>query len=42
MFGHFDNKVLRLHRERMGPLVLDANLQPGEYRALTEGEIRQV
>ena len=42
MFGHFDNKVLRLHRERMGPLLLDANLQPGEYRALTDGEIRQV
>lgn len=28
MFGHFDNKVLRLHRERMGPLVLDDTLAP--------------
>ena len=33
MFGHFDNKVLRLHRESMGPLVLDNALKPGEYRA---------
>ncbi|MFK0088332.1 pseudouridine synthase [Pseudomonas sp. NPDC090755] len=39
MFGHFDNKVLRLHRERMGPLQLDPNLRPGEYRALYPEEI---
>ncbi|AMZ72156.1 MULTISPECIES: pseudouridine synthase [Pseudomonas] len=42
MFGHFDNKVLRLHRERMGPLLLDANLEPGHYRALTPEEIRLI
>ncbi|MGF6096959.1 pseudouridine synthase [Pseudomonas sp. 18175] len=42
MFGHFDNKVIGLHREQMGALVLDANLAPGEYRALTDDEIRQV
>ncbi|MBA1295979.1 pseudouridine synthase [Pseudomonas lurida] len=42
MFGHFDNKVIDLHRERMGPLELDATLAPGEYRALTDAEIRQV
>lgn len=42
MFGHFDNKVIGLHRERMGPLELDAALSPGEYRALTDDEIRQV
>lgn len=42
MFGHFDNKVIGLHRERMGPLVLDAALAPGEYRALTDDEIRHV
>lgn len=42
MFGHFDNKVIELHRERMGPLVLDTTLTPGEYRALTDAEIRQV
>ena len=39
MFGHFDNKVLRLHRERMGPLVLDNALKPGEYRPLSAEEI---
>jgi len=39
MFGHFNNKVLRLHRERMGPLVLDAHLEPGRYRALGPEEI---
>lgn len=42
MFGHFDNKVLRLHRERMGPLELDATLAPGEYRALTAAEIQLI
>ncbi|TFY96136.1 pseudouridine synthase [Pseudomonas nabeulensis] len=42
MFGHFNNKVIGLHRERMGPLVLDTALAPGEYRALTDEEIRQV
>ncbi|PRA28460.1 16S rRNA pseudouridine(516) synthase [Pseudomonas poae] len=42
MFGHFNNKVIGLHRERMGPLMLDTALAPGEYRALTDEEIRQV
>ena len=42
MFGHFDNKVIGLHRERMGALVLDDWLAPGEYRALTDDEIAQV
>ncbi|WP_335943593.1 pseudouridine synthase [Pseudomonas sp. G166] len=42
MFGHFDNKVLRLHRERMGPLLLDAHLEPGQYRALSPEEIRLI
>ncbi|WP_420234695.1 pseudouridine synthase [Pseudomonas sp. ABY48] len=39
MFGHFNNKVLRLHRERMGPLTLDARLEPGQYRALSLEEV---
>ncbi|MCM8743077.1 pseudouridine synthase [Pseudomonas koreensis] len=39
MFGHFNNKVLRLHRESMGPLQLDDALKPGEYRALRTEEI---
>jgi 16S rRNA pseudouridine516 synthase len=42
MFGHFDNKVLRLHRERMGPLVLDQALKPGEYRPLSVDEIEMI
>jgi len=42
MFGHFDNKVLRLHRERMGPLVLDEALKPGEYRPLSAQEIESI
>ncbi len=39
MFGFFDNKVIRLHREHMGPLQLDPSLLPGEYRALRPDEI---
>ncbi|MEN5093345.1 pseudouridine synthase [Pseudomonas protegens] len=42
MFGHFNNKVVRLHRERMGPLVLDKCLAPGEYRPLSADEIRLI
>lgn len=38
MFGHFQNKVISLHRERMGPLQLDPNLAPGEYRPLSAEE----
>lgn len=39
MFGHYDNKVVRLHRESMGPLILDPQLAPGQYRALRSDEI---
>ncbi|MGC5702772.1 pseudouridine synthase [Pseudomonas sp. NFXW11] len=39
MFGHFNNKVLRLHRESMGPLTLDPSLAPGEYRPLSDSEL---
>ena len=42
MFGHFQNKVLRLHRLSMGPLRLDEHLAPGEYRALTAEEIQRI
>jgi 16S rRNA pseudouridine516 synthase len=41
MFGHFDNKVLRLHRESIGALALDPALEPGEYRPLSRAEILQ-
>ncbi|MFY1664752.1 pseudouridine synthase [Pseudomonas sp. Pseu.R1] len=42
MFGFFDNKVVNLHRESIGPLVLDPALQPGHYRALSAEEIQHI
>ncbi|RRJ84089.1 16S rRNA pseudouridine(516) synthase [Aestuariirhabdus litorea] len=39
MFGFFDNPVVALHRERIGELVLDPVLAPGQYRPLSEAEI---
>lgn len=39
MFGHFQNKVTRLHRESMAGLALDPALKPGEYRALSAAEV---
>ncbi|MBC8650701.1 16S rRNA pseudouridine(516) synthase [Pseudomonas sp. MTM4] len=42
MFGHFNIKVIALHRERMGPLLLDPTLAPGGYRSLTPDEIEQI
>ncbi|MBT9431283.1 16S rRNA pseudouridine(516) synthase RsuA [Candidatus Sodalis endolongispinus] len=39
MFAAVGNRVVALHRERIGAIVLDAHLQPGEYRALTAEEI---
>ncbi|CAD5106901.1 pseudouridine synthase [Zestomonas carbonaria] len=38
MFGHFRNKVVRLHRERIGALHL-GDLEEGRYRLLTPQEI---
>ena len=42
MFGHFDNKVLELHRESMGPLVLAPDLEPGSYQALDPAQIASI
>ncbi|WP_417661389.1 pseudouridine synthase [Pseudomonas sp.] len=42
MFGHFQNKVIGLHRERVGAITLDPQLTPGQYRALTADEIASV
>lgn len=42
MFGHFRNRVVALHRERMGEIVLDPQLAPGQYRALTAAEVASV
>ena len=42
MFGFFQNKVLRLHRERIGEIVLDPQLAPGQYRPLSAEEIQPI
>lgn len=39
MFHACGNQVLSLHRESIGPLLLDPQLTPGESRALTPEEI---
>lgn len=38
MFAAIGNHVVALHREKIGSLLLDEQLQPGEYRALTDQE----
>lgn len=42
MFEAVDKKVVYLRRIAFGPLVLDDVLKPGEYRYLTEAEIRLI
>jgi 16S rRNA pseudouridine516 synthase len=42
MFAALGNKVEGLHRESIGAITLDQNLEPGEYRDLTEQEILSV
>lgn len=39
MFGHFQNKVIGLHRLSMGAIQLDPELLPGQYRPLNTAEI---
>jgi 16S rRNA pseudouridine516 synthase len=39
MFAAIGNKVEKLHREQIGALRLDADLEEGEYRYLTEDEV---
>jgi 16S rRNA pseudouridine516 synthase len=39
MFGALGNAVVKLHRERIGAIVLDAGLAPGQYRPLTAAEV---
>ena len=41
MFAAVGNKVVRLHRERVGSLALGSDLAPGQYRALTADEIAE-
>jgi 16S rRNA pseudouridine516 synthase len=42
MFAAIGNRVEALHRERIGDIVLDEMLEPGEYRELTEDEIASI
>lgn len=42
MFAALGNKVDYLHRERIGSIVLDAALEPGDYRYLTEEEVESI
>ncbi|AVJ18521.1 16S rRNA pseudouridine(516) synthase RsuA [Serratia rhizosphaerae] len=42
MFAAVGNRVVELHRERIGAITLDEDLEPGEYRPLTEEEIASV
>ncbi|WP_104398795.1 16S rRNA pseudouridine(516) synthase RsuA [Vibrio penaeicida] len=42
MFAALGNKVEGLHRERIGDIYLDEDLEPGEYRYLTQEEIDSV
>lgn len=42
MFGAEGNAVVRLHREAIGEIHLDAELLEGEYRALSAEEIASV
>lgn len=39
MFASQGMKVIELKRLKMGPLVLDDSLEPGQYRELTEQEL---
>jgi 16S rRNA pseudouridine516 synthase len=39
MFHAVGNRVTMLHREAIGPLVLDPVLRPGEFRLLTVQEV---
>lgn len=42
MFAAVGNRVIELHRERIGDITLDDDLAPGEYRPLTTEEIASV
>lgn len=42
MFAAVGNRVVSLHRERIGGIVLDPALAPGGFRSLTPGEVVSV
>ncbi len=42
MFAALGNRVVSLHREAVGPLVLDDDLAPGAWRELTSAEVESL
>ncbi|MFO7593792.1 MAG: 16S rRNA pseudouridine(516) synthase RsuA [Pseudomonadota bacterium] len=42
MFAAVGNRVVALHRERIGSLILDSELQEGQWRELTKEEVETV
>ncbi|PWC10342.1 16S rRNA pseudouridine(516) synthase RsuA [Brenneria roseae subsp. americana] len=42
MFAAVGNRVVQLHRERIGGICLDSALEPGEYRALSSQEVDSI
>jgi len=42
MFAAVGNKVVALHREKIGNLLLDSKLESGQYRSLTPHEIQGI
>ncbi|UYA59946.1 16S rRNA pseudouridine(516) synthase RsuA [Pectobacterium colocasium] len=42
MFAAVGNRVVELHRERIGDIWLDSELEPGEFRELSDDEIASV
>ncbi|KGQ64301.1 16S rRNA pseudouridine(516) synthase RsuA [Gallibacterium anatis] len=40
MFAALGNKVIALHRWRIGQIILDPQLEEGQYRALTDTEVQ--
>lgn len=42
MFGALGNRVVSLHRERIGSVALDPDLEPGESRYLAEAEVAEL
>ncbi|WP_413700960.1 16S rRNA pseudouridine(516) synthase RsuA [Psychromonas sp. KJ10-10] len=42
MFAAVGNLVIELHREKIGEIILDDNLDLGEWRYLTEAEVQSI
>lgn len=42
MFAACSNRVETLHREAIGPIILDAQLKEGEWRLLNDAEVRSI